>query len=371
MNSPLPESGSEKLHRGGQQRMIKVLGFALYGPLAASTRYRLGQYVPGLVRHGIDLQIQYLLGDEYLRRRFSGGAMPVGEMLRSGFDRLRVLRGDYDAFMLYCELFPLLPGWLERLLLRRPYIYDMDDAFYLKYRTGRLRHLSPLLGRKADKAMIGASSVSAGSGVLAEYARDYNKAACVLPTVVDTDRYLPAPRAFDKTFTVGWIGSPTTSVYLSQLVAPLAEIGKEGPVHFVVVGGKAPAIPNVKVSEVAWQEAHEIALINSFDVGVMPLSDDPWARGKCAFKLIQYMACGVPVIASPVGANLEVVTDDCGMLAASDEEWRAALRTMRDSQDLRIEMGKAGRQRVEGHYSLRRNLPILAGIIRNIVNGDP
>jgi glycosyltransferase involved in cell wall biosynthesis len=120
----------------------------------------------------------------------------------------------------------------------------------------------------------------------------------------------------------------------------------------------------VSVDEVAWNEDSEIALLNSFDVGVMPLTDDEWARGKCAFKLIQYMACAVPVVASRVGANVDVVSPDCGYLVSCEQEWVAALRILRDQPERRKTMGEAARTRVVQQYSLLSNLPMLEDIIR-------
>lgn len=349
--------------------MLNIAALSLYGPLAASTRYRLEQYTPGLTEHGIEFHIHHLLGDEYLRCRFAGRRPSAVPLLQAGWERLSLLLNQqrFDAVMLYAELFPLLPGWLERLVLRKmPYVYDFDDAFYLKYRRGRgrLGFLRPALGSKFDTLMAGAAAVTAGSGILAEYARQFNQNTCLLPTVVDTERYRPASRTAQARFTVGWIGSPTTAPYLAQLVRPLARLGAEGPVRLLVVGSKAPCIPNVTVEEAEWSEATEIELINSFDVGVMPLPDDEWARGKCAFKLIQCMACAVPVAASNVGANAEAVSADCGFLANCEEDWTAALRFLRDHPEARRQMGEAGRARVEQLYSLRSTLPILADILR-------
>src|SRR5690606_12301423 len=115
----------------------------------ASTRYRLEQYVPGLAGYGIDLQIRHLLGDIYLRRTFGGRSKPVLAMVQAGWERFRDLceQGNYDAVMVHCELFPLMPAWVERFLLRKPYVYDFDDAFYLKYKGGRLGRLRPMLGK--------------------------------------------------------------------------------------------------------------------------------------------------------------------------------------------------------------------------------
>ena len=349
--------------------MIKVLGLALYGPLAASHRYRLGQYVSGLAGMGIDLHINHLMGDDYLRARFNGGSLPLVAMLKDGLGRFEDLwrQNDYDIVMLQCELIPLMPGWLERALIRKPYLYDFDDAFYLKYRSGRMRLAEPLLGRKFDSVIMGASAVTAGNHVLANYAKRHNTNTHYLPTVVDTTRYLPKTTSRDSPiFTVGWIGSPSTAIYLSELIAPLSVIGQEGAVRFIVIGGKAPKIPNVSVIELDWHEHAELDLINSFDVGVMPLPDDDWARGKCAFKLIQYMACALAVIASPVGANVDVVNAECGLLASTSQEWLDALRLMRDQPTVRAKMGEAGRARVVQDYSLHQNLPVLASVIRKV-----
>ncbi len=352
--------------------MIRVLGLALYGPLAASTRYRLGQYVPGLAERGIDLQIRHLLGDDYLRRTFGGQSRPWTTMVRAGWERLGDLRrqGSYDAVMLHCELLPLMPAWVERSLLRRPYLYDFDDAFYLKYRSGRFGPVQGLLGNKFDSVIREAAAVTAGNHVLAGYAREHNPRTTFLPTAVDTTRYVPQHRARGRELVIGWIGSPSTAPYLAELVAPLSALGNEGPVRLVVIGGPAPTIPGVVVDTHPWSEATEIDLINGFDIGVMPLPDDGWARGKCAFKLIQYMACAIPVVASPVGANVDVVGTDCGVLAATELEWLQAFRQLRDQPGRALAMGQAGRERVERGYSLQRNLPVLADVIADLVDGD-
>jgi glycosyltransferase involved in cell wall biosynthesis len=347
--------------------MIQVLGLALYGPLAASTRYRLGQYVEGLEQHGIRMQIRHVLGDEYLSRRFAGLPVRPAALLRMGAERLRDLlrQGRFDAAMLYGELLPLVPGAVETALMRLPFIYDFDDAFYLKYRLSRFAPVRTLLGGKFDRVMQGAAHVTAGNQVLASYASRQNANTHLLPTVVDTKRYQPMPELRNAgVFTIGWIGSPSTAEYLAQLVEPLASLGLDGPVRFVVVGGKSPAIPNVEVVELPWSEDAEIRLINTFDIGVMPLPDTDWARGKCAFKLIQYMACGVPVVASPVGANKAVVRNDCGILAGTVQEWTEAFRKLRDAGHARRQaMGEAGREHVEKEYSLARTLPRLADVL--------
>lgn len=346
---------------------IKVLGLSLYGELAASTRYRLSQYAPGLLQEDIKIDVHSLLGDTYVQKSFAGEKYPARYLLRDYLARAALLlrQGKYDVAIVNAELFPLLPGLIESRLLRIPYIYDFDDAFFLKYSLDRFKKVSFLLRDKFNPIVKNAAAVTAGNNYLATYARQWNAATHVLPTVVDTTRYTPVPAKQNGVLTVGWIGSPSTSVYLSELAQPLAELGREGPVRFLVVGGHSAAIPGVEVVKMPWSEATEVDMINTFDIGVMPLFDDEWAKGKCAFKLIQYMACGVPVVASPVGANVEVVTNECGLLARSSTEWLAGLRTLRDNPSLRQRLGDAGRQRVVESYSLHTAVPKLAEVIRH------
>lgn len=349
--------------------MIRVLGLALYGSQAASTRYRLAQYQAGLAGFGIDLQIDSLLSNHYLRERFAGKGLPLADIAKSVVCRLATLwrQSRFDAVMLHCEMMPLLPALFERAMIRLPFIYDFDDAFYLKYRLNRSSVTSRLLGAKFDKMIAEAAAVTAGSRVLSDFASRLNSRTTQLPTVVDTERYVvKSGSRSDSIFTLGWIGSPSTAPYLREIVAPLAQFGLEQRVRLVVIGAKAPQIASVEVVEIPWAEATEVELINSFDVGVMPLPDEPWARGKCAFKLIQYMACGVPVIASPVGANLEVVTSDTGLLAATDAQWLQAFRVMLANSAARREMGAAARQRIVANYALHSQLPRLARVIQGV-----
>ncbi len=357
--------------------MIRVLGLSLYGPQAASHRVRLSQFQPGLAACGIDLQIQSFLDNTYLQRNFSGGRPSLRGLLMAHGRRLRAL-GQVDLFdlaIVYGELLPLLPGWLERQLLTIPFVYDCDDAFFLKYRTGRLRLLQPLLGAKADHLMKAAMAVTAGNAGLATYARRFNSNVAVLPSVVDTDHFLPAvPPPVDdsvKPFTVGWIGSPSTAPYLQLLVEPLQKLALERPLRLLVVGGPAPTIAGVEVIEQPWSLEQEVPLIQQFDVGVMPLPDTPWTRGKCAYKLIQCMACGIPVVASRVGANVEAVPSQCGVLADSSEQWLAAFRRLAADPELRQGMADAARRWVEQRYSVRSAVPVLTGVIQRSVAAYP
>lgn len=358
-------------------RPLRVLALSLYGPLAASHRVRLSQFVPGLAEVGIQLQIQSLLDDHYLAERFNGRRLPSVGIVKAFAERLHILRSidRYDLALVYGELFPFLPHLLERSCLRLPFIYDFDDAFFLKYRGGRYRFLNFILGGKFDRMIASAAAVSAGNTGLLSYAARFNANVTLLPSVVDTDVFRPLALTHLRDpllpFRVGWIGSPSTAPYLQLLVEPLQRLARERPVCLVVIGGPAPALRDVEVIELPWRLADEVTMIQQFDVGVMPLPDTPWTRGKCAYKLVQCMACGIPVVASAVGANRVVVPPTCGILASSPEDWLHALRLLADDVDHRHRLGRAGRRWVRQNYSLDTALPILSGLIQRVARSLP
>ena len=349
--------------------MLRVLGLALYGPLAASNRYRLAQYKNGLHKNAIDLEVHHLLDDTYLRNQFSGKKNSYFSLIKLAWKRVYMLLSshDYDLIILHCELLPMIPAFIEKMLLKSPYIYDFDDAFFLRYRQGNLKNFNFFLGNKFDSIISSASAINAGNKYLVDYAKKLNQNTNLFPTVVDTDRYYVNQTKESNIFTIGWIGSPSTSQYLAEMIGPLNELGKKIPIQMIVIGGSAPEIENIAIREILWSEDQEIELINKFDVGIMPLPATDWARGKCAFKLLQYMACGVPVVASNVGANIDVVNSDVGFLVQDKESWINALTQIHEDSRLRAELGYNGRALVEKKYSLSANLPILVEVIENIV----
>ncbi len=353
---------------------------ALYDDTSASTRVRLLQYQSSLVEYGFCCEVNFLLpSNGVLRSLVRMATSPMAcatlfstflALIRSYVSRFQLLLKvkHFDLVIIHCEVFPFVPAFLEFFLLKVPFVYDCDDAFYLRYRLGRFYWLRPLLGSKFDHLLTAAKAVTAGNADLAAYALRFSSNVTVLPSVVDTDNYRPdeTPQTGQSSdpFTVGWIGSPSTAPYLQLLVEPLQQLARERYVRLLVVGGPAPAIAGVEVIEQPWSLEQEVPLIQQFDVGVMPLPDTPWSRGKCAYKLIQCMACGIPVVASRVGANVEVVPSECGLLAETPEEWLAAFRRLAAEPELRQRMSTASRLWVEERYSLRSALPVFTNVIQ-------
>ncbi len=317
------------------------------------------QYIPFLEERGIRIEVSALFTDNYLRYYYENGEKCIGEVVRSYLRRVaRLIKaGGYDLLWIEKELFPFLPSWGESLLVLfgKPYVIDYDDAVFHNYDRHPSRLVRSLLGKKIDTVMRKAGIVVVGNEYLAERARLAGaQRVKYLPSVIDLDRYQVASSHEPGTFIIGWIGSPSISYYLNVVGPALAEVCRDGNTRVVLVGAGNTELSGVPLEVRTWSEDTEVLEIQAFDVGIMPLPDTPWERGKCGFKLIQYMACGLPVVASPIGVNRQIVSHGTsGFLATDKDEWVRALRTLRDDTQLRHAMGMAGRRKVESDYCLQ------------------
>jgi glycosyltransferase involved in cell wall biosynthesis len=229
-----------------------------------------------------------------------------------------------------------------------------------------------LLGGKLEPLLRGAAACACGNAHLQEYAARFCERTIVLPTIVDTEIYRPGPGrkvGEEGAVTIGWIGSPSTYRYVSPLLPLLERLSKTHGVRARIVGAGAAAAADsfAGLDLVEWAEEREVADVQAMDIGVMPLPDEPWARGKSGFKLIQYMACGLPVIASPVGVNSTIVAPGVnGILANSAEEWQSALTMLIEGPQLRRTMGEAGRERAVAEFSLASQAPRLVALFQEV-----
>ena len=345
--------------------------FTKYTRAGASSRYRSFQYLPALEASGLSLVVSSLFDDSYLAHKYAHGRARMGDVLRAFGRRLwKVLTIPRQSVVLIeYELLPYFSALLERWLAWRGcrMVLDYDDALFHQYDNHPNKWVRLLLGRKIAAVMRLSHTVVAGNDYLADYARRAGAPRVeVIPTVIDLTRYAKQDGPIESgPFTIGWIGSPSTARYLRDIAPALAEVCRDGRAKVRLVGSGPVDLPGVPLEVIPWREETEVDEIRRFDVGIMPLPDEPWARGKCGFKLVQYMACGLPVIASPVGVNSTIVQNGVnGFLATREDEWVQALNTLLSDAALRGRMGKSGRDRVEQQYCLQVTGPRLAALLQ-------
>ena len=351
----------------------RVLFLTKHSKKGASSRYRSFQYLDFLQQAGLRCDVSPLFDDAYLEYKYSKGRSAIITLLRAAIRRFFVLVRirRYDIVVIEKELFPYcfaLPERLLRLFGRR-YVVDFDDALFHQYDSHRSWVIRFLLGKKISTVMRLSHVVIAGNQYLADYAKK-SGARCVeiLPTVVDLERYqCGEPLSVkDDVLRIVWIGSPSTAKYCSDVMPALTEVCAQTGAKLVLIGaGDYRPASNIDVEILEWSSATEVEQLRNCDIGIMPLTDHLWERGKCGFKLIQYMACGLPVVASPVGVNPQiVVAGENGYLASDAEEWTAALKSLIDNPLGRKSMGMAGRKLVEKEYALTVTAPKMARILK-------
>jgi glycosyltransferase involved in cell wall biosynthesis len=260
--------------------------------------------------------------------------------------------------------------WLERELLPgrftlegrtgRPRLFDVDDALWLQGSAGF-----------SERIMRACNGVIAGNEFLAAHYRAAGARAWVVPTAVDTDVWTPGSAATEGSWTIGWIGTSSNLPYLASLEGPLAAfLGRRREARLLIVSDLPPTftrLPGERWRFVPWSAKAEVALVQQMDVGLMPLPDTDWARGKCSAKMLLYMAAAVPVVVSPVGTNAEVLAHgEVGLAARDPKDWIQALETLFRDRERSLRMGRTGRDVVEAEYSVRQIAPRLAAIFREL-----
>jgi glycosyltransferase involved in cell wall biosynthesis len=350
----------------------RLLVLTRYDRLGASSRVRFLQYLPAIEQGGFICDVRPLLGNNYIRALYEGGRVGPGAIAAGFIERLQNLmrRRRYDLIWLEKEAMPFVPYMIERRLLGGvPYVIDFDDAWFLRYQELRLAPLRWLLGDKIDVLMRDSAAVVVGNDYLAEHARGAGAPRIdIIPSTIDLDRYgatasVPAVQA-RAPIVIGWIGTPVTVRYLARLEPVFRRLAGDGIV-VRIVGAQVPAAwAGLPAESVPWSEADEVAEIAKFDIGLMPIDDGEWERGKCGYKALQVMAMGRPVVASMVGANCSIFRHGHnGFLARTHDDWFSALQLLAGDPVLRGRIGAAARETVEADYSLASQAPRLIGVL--------
>ena len=351
--------------------MVMVLALVPYPPFRApGQRFRIEQWAPLMAKEGVAVEMSSFLDDGAMDVLYAPGrvAAKAAGVLRGFARRIRErprLAG-FDVAYVYREAALLGPTWVERAAARRlPVVYDFDDAIYLPAASAANARVSFLKhpGKAATLCQL-ATHVTVGNEHLAAFARRHAKQVTVIPSTIDTEQYVPRPWPPNPRPVIGWSGSPTTLPSLQALLPALRQLRTRMDFELRVIGGRLEDAA-LAVSCVTWKAASEADDLRGIDVGLMPLADDEWERGKCGMKALQYMALGIPPVVSPVGANTTIVRHGVnGMLAGTDEEWVAHLEALGHDPELRARLGREARRTVENEYSAIVHAPRMAQVLR-------
>ncbi len=345
---------------------LQLTAESAYPSLVAGTRVRVVEMGEHLAALGVNVHFRpTTTADEYRLVStpgitFGKAAATVRGSLRSS--RLGAQAGD--TLRLVHRLRSLTVSPRDRAPLD---VYDFDDALYV---GGRAAH-HPVLGRfkleaaRSVQYMHKARLVFAGNRILADAARQYARRIEIVPSCVDPWLQQMREHQEAEVLTLGWIGSATTTQYLESILGTLASVNERVPIRLLVMGARR-TLQTSWIEYRPWTIEGERQLLTEIDVGLMPLPDDPWTRGKCGFKLLRYFSAGVPSIASPVGVNTDLVADGRGLPASDDRDWLHAIETLARDVAARREIGALARAYVERSYSFRVWSPRVAALLRTL-----
>jgi glycosyltransferase involved in cell wall biosynthesis len=349
---------------------MKVLFLTIGDENVASSRTRVFQYLPYLRQRGVRASV--FIRNPYMLKGSKSGAQ---RLFRSAVIRFRmagfVLRALTFRIVFVQKAF-LAKSLVTLLgLLGKRIVFDFDDAIYSTFdgRSPKDRKLKKLAHTLKNASLVVVEN---------EANRAYAQALCPKVTIItgpiECNRYRPAPRPSAGRVVIGWIGSSNSSIYLAMLRAPFQALARRFPGQFgvLLVGVSQGPFEEVPVECRPWSLDTEVDLLGRFDVGVMPLFDDQWTQGKGGYKILQYMAMGIPVVASPAGINSLLVREGVdGFLAHDEAEWEERLATLLADQQLRSRMGANGRERAVREYSFEKYAGSLVQALEDIVRESP
>jgi len=340
-------------------------------------RYRIEQWQCGLKQSGVEITFAAFEDKElrdvlYARGQWLKKGIGISKAFIRRFSTVGQSK-SYDMVYVFREAALFGPSLLERIvhLSKVPLVFDFDDAIFVRYRSPANGWLSVLKAPGKTRTICRlASHVMVGNNYLAEYARTYNQNVTVVPTTIDTEIYRVGSVRETATPVIGWTGSYSTVQHLDLLQRILCELARRERFRLRVIGPCDYKLEGVDVEVVPWRSHTEAQDLAEADIGIMPLPDDQWSRGKCGCKALQYMGLGIPAVCSPVGMNTDLIRDgDNGFLATSAEEWITKLTLLLRSAQLRKKLGLAGRKTVEERFSAASQVPRVHEIFRSVIEG--
>lgn len=339
-------------------------------------RFRCEHFIPILQQNGYEITYSNLLtawDDKYFYqpKRYAIKAFIFCKaFLRRCFDVIRARK--YDCIFIYREAFMIGTTLFERGLAKsgKPIIFDFDDSIWISDISEGNKNLSWMKrSSKTDEIIALSKLVIVGNQYLADHAKLFNNNVEIIPTTIDTNYHKPTEKQAKGTIYIGWTGSETTIRHFKLIIPVLKRIKEKygDKVSFIQISNVTSECPEIGLETVVWNAKDEIAQLQRIDIGIMPLPDDAWAKGKCGFKGLQYMALEIPTIMSPVGVNTEIIDDGKnGFFATTDDEWFAVLCKLIDDADLRKNIGEEGRKTIVARYSIDSQKEKYLSLFENI-----
>jgi len=361
--------------KGSKNGIIRVGFYAVGNQNTPSTRFRILQYLAPLSEK--EFVIHCFMLPVLGKTKF---LEIVGIVLQAVVRFVQLLHlKRYDVVLIQKGLTSWrCKGLLKMLLFAKvPYVFDVDDMIYMENPVRLPAYLRWLQDDEEPMQLTrNAQAVIAGNAFLASFIRKHNQSCVIIPTPIDTVEYVPEGNKTSDIVTIGWSGSPSTNRYVNLLIPVLTAMTERCRFRFLIISGslkyiETKKLDKVKWSFIPWNKDTAVEDLKKIDIGVMPLEDDEWARGKCGLKALQYMALGMPAVCSPVGVNAEIIKDGVnGFLAKTEEEWGSKLEILLLNQSLREQMGQKARRTVVETYSVAANIQKLENLLINTVKSN-
>ncbi len=333
---------------------------------APSQRFRFEQYLSHFEKNGWSWQLESFWSLKIWKLLYHPGKYFQKTLgLISGFSRrffLLFRLGEADLVFIHREAAPIGPPifeWIIAKVLRKKIIYDFDDAIW-KPNTSVSNSFANRLKwfGKVKHICKWSAAVTCGNNFLCEYAKRFNKNVRFIPTTIDTDYHLPVQKTENQILVIGWTGSHSTTYYLNSLIPVFKKLEEEFQFEIRIISNKDLQLPLKSYCYIPWKKETEIEDLQKFDIGIMPLPDDEWSKGKCGFKLLQYMSVGVPSIASPVGVNTEIIIDNqTGFIAVTENDWFEKLSSLLKDHELRKSVIANALEHIVKNYSVTAMKP--------------
>ncbi|MFA6098552.1 MAG: glycosyltransferase family 4 protein [Patescibacteria group bacterium] len=339
--------------------------FITMGKNEGASRFRVQQYLPYLQNDGLKVHFYPLLWSNKHPENY--GVLKYflyGQIVFLKFFSI-LLAPFYDLIFIQRSIVRHISPWPEKIIrnLGKKIIFDLDDAIWLNYADKKANPVDAVL--RISRQII------AGNDYISSYSGKFCQNVTIVPTPIDTDIYQPVIKSAEDGFlTIGWIGTYSNLKYLKRLQPVFLKLKSiyGNKVRLAIVCDQRPDFElGIAYNFIPWSAENEATDIQKFDIGIMPLDDTEWARGKCAFKAIQYMSCGLAVVASPVGANIDVIQPGAGILARTDDEWLKALSQLIQDKEKRADLGVRAREAVLNNYSVKVNYKKISVIINGLL----